>query len=188
MSRSTRTLQLYACFSTAVLAGTLLMGNASQRAGTTKFGEITVERINLVEPDGKLRLVLSNEARLPGIIKRGQERRHAERKAAGLLFYNNEVTEAGGLIFGGSRDASGRVSQGLNFTFDQYEQDQTLQLTHQQNGSDKVSGMVLSDRPDGSIPYEIIDMPRGPRAGPADGGSGAQRLIWPAARGHRQEQ
>jgi hypothetical protein len=63
-----------------------------------------------------------------------------------MLFYNNEGTEAGGLIFGGRREANGTISQGLNLTFDQYDQDQTVQLTHQDNGGNRVSGLVLADR------------------------------------------
>jgi len=37
------------------------------------FDEITVRRINVVEPDGTLRMVISDHAKFPGIIIRGKE-------------------------------------------------------------------------------------------------------------------
>ena len=49
----------------------LLLTAASKK---TKFDEIDVQRINVLEPDGTLRMVISNHARLPGIIVRGKER------------------------------------------------------------------------------------------------------------------
>ena len=178
-------IKIYAASLTALLAGTLLLGNRpiDRTSGDANFKQITVERINLVEPDGTLRMVISNEKRLPGIIRHGRERAHSERKAAGMLFYNNEGTEAGGLIFGGRREANGTISQGLNLTFDQYDQDQTVQLTHQDNGGKRVSGLVLADRPDTPIPYDLVALPQGPERDRAlaeaerKGLFGRQRLV-----------
>lgn len=152
----------YSAGATSLLVGTALVANQSPSGRDPSFDEITVQRINIVEPDGTLRMVISNEKRLPGIIRHGKERTHQERRAAGMIFYNNEATEAGGLIFGGGRDEKGKPWQGLNLTFDQYDQDQTVQLTHQDDNGRRVSGLVLSDRPETPIPYEIIDLPAGP--------------------------
>src|SRR5450432_581455 len=91
-----RLLAIYSATLTGVLAILLLTGAAKK----PRFDEIDVQRINVVEPDGTLRMVISNHARLPGIIVRGKEQQFA-RPQAGVLFYNDEATENGGLIFGG---------------------------------------------------------------------------------------
>src|SRR3954467_1116234 len=97
---------IYAGAATAVLGLLLLGGAASPRRPT--FDEITVQRVNVVEPDGTLRMVLSDHTRLPGIIVHGKERPFP-RPQAGMLFYNDEGSENGGLIFGGHRNAKGEV-------------------------------------------------------------------------------
>jgi hypothetical protein len=56
---------------TIVFAATVLSASAPK---TATFDEIRVQRINVVEPDGALRLVISDHAKLPGIIVRGKER------------------------------------------------------------------------------------------------------------------
>jgi hypothetical protein len=64
-----------------------------------------VERINVVEPDGTLRLAISNQTKFPGPIYHGKEYPHPDRKTAGRLFFNDEGSENGGMIFGGAKDA-----------------------------------------------------------------------------------
>src|SRR5260370_11375997 len=65
------------------------------------FDEIEVKRINVVEPDGTLRLVISDKAHFPGLIVKGKEYPHETRKTTGILFFDDEGTENGGLTFGG---------------------------------------------------------------------------------------
>ena len=60
------------------------------------FDVIQVHRINIIEPDGTLRMVISDRERLPGVIVKGKEFPKVDRPGAGLLFYNNEGTENGG--------------------------------------------------------------------------------------------
>ena len=93
--------------STAVLA-IFLTGAASHRIAT--FDEIKTHRIDVIEPDGTLRLVISNAAELPGVIVKGTERPPSDRPQAGLLFYNDEGSETGGLIFGDTRTRRVRSS------------------------------------------------------------------------------
>ena len=61
-----------------------------------KFAEIDVERINVVEPDGTLRMVISNKSEFPGIIIKGKETPHPDRKTAGMLFFNDEAPRTAG--------------------------------------------------------------------------------------------
>src|SRR5580704_2495534 len=106
---SPRFLAIYSGVLTVAFAVVVLAAFAESRRKQT-FDEIDVHRINVIEPDGTLRLVISNKAEFPGIIIKGKETPHPDRKTAGMLFFNDEATENGGLIFGGSKDDQGRVS------------------------------------------------------------------------------
>jgi hypothetical protein len=154
-----RYLAIYAGVLTAVFVATVLSGVAST-GGTARFTELTVERLNLIEPDGTLRLVLSDRARFPGAIIRGHEYPHA-RPDAGLLFFNDEGTEDGGLIFSGHRDGSGRViDSGGSLTFDQYEQDQLVQLVGQHDSDGHTAGLIVSDRPERPLQQDLEELPK----------------------------
>jgi len=61
----------YSSVATAALAVTVL-GRASNPRSPT-FDEVTVRRLNVVEPDGTPRLIISDRAALPGTIVRGEE-------------------------------------------------------------------------------------------------------------------
>ena len=66
-----RLLALYSGVLTLVLALTVFMG--AQGGAKTSFKEIDVQRINIVEPDGTVRLVLSDKALFPGILFKKKE-------------------------------------------------------------------------------------------------------------------
>jgi hypothetical protein len=142
-------LAVYAGVLTVVFALTVLTGAMQNRKA--RFGEIDVERINVIEPDGTVRLVLSNKALFPGILFKGKEYPHPNRKTAGILFYNDEGTENGGLTFGGQKDKDGNVSAYGHLSFDQYNQDQVFTLDASEDGGYRKAGMAVWDRPDYSI-------------------------------------
>lgn len=108
--------------------------------------ELTVERLNVREPDGTIRLVLSNTARAPDPVVDGKP--VSGRKGgngAGLIFYDENGNESGGLTYGG-RDRDGAGSW---FAFDRHDQDQTLGLGYQEGpGGRYESGMYIWDRPE----------------------------------------
>ena len=63
------------------------------------FDEITVGRINIAEPDGTKRLIISNKAQFPGAFEQGKEIARPDRASfAGMLFLDEEGNENGGLI------------------------------------------------------------------------------------------
>src|SRR5260370_24546419 len=67
-----------------------------QAAKPQNLGEITVERINVVDANGTLRLVIANKDRMhPGVIDGVTIDR--PRPVAGLLFFNDEGDAVGGL-------------------------------------------------------------------------------------------
>jgi hypothetical protein len=135
----------YSAVLSTTFAVVLLMGAKSHRSQT--FDEIQVHRINVVEPDGTLRMVISDRDRLPGVIVKGKESPKVDRPGAGMLFYNNEGSENGGLVFGGHRNEKGEiVDSGGSLTFDKYGASQIVQLAGVDDKNDKFAGLVVNDQ------------------------------------------
>jgi hypothetical protein len=119
---------------------------------TDPVPSLTAQRINLVEPDGTPRIVLTAASQLPGIFVRAKEHPHPSRSGlAGLLFVNDEGTEVGGLLFNGARSDSGHES-GVHLSFDNFEQDQVIVLQSYDGGPNARHAMLeFIDRPDWSV-------------------------------------
>ncbi|MFW6085308.1 MAG: hypothetical protein ACODAA_08850 [Gemmatimonadota bacterium] len=139
-------LAAYSGLLTVMFTVTVFAGMA--RPATARFEVLEVERINVLEPDGTPRLVLSNRARFPGLVLRRTEYEHPNRSTAGMLFFNDEGTEQGGLIFGGETDEDGNVSAYGHLSFDQYEQDQVITLNATEGGGLRKAGLSVWDRPE----------------------------------------
>jgi hypothetical protein len=162
-----RFLMIYSGVLTAVFAMTLLGGLVTKRQ-KSKFDQIDVQRINVREPDGTLRMVISDKTRFPGLIIRGKEYPHP-RLQAGMLFFNDEGTENGGLIFGGHKDKDGKIiDSGGSVTFDQYEQDQIVQIEGSHDSNGHFAGLVVFDRPDRPIEKDLQESPRIESMSPAE--------------------
>src|SRR5256885_4647178 len=101
---SSKALVIYSGVLTAVIAFALLTGAGRAAPRVAAFDEIDVKRINVREDNGTLRFVLSNSSHAPGIIMHGKERPHPSgRRTAGMLFYNDEGSENGGMTWGGEK-------------------------------------------------------------------------------------
>jgi hypothetical protein len=138
-----RILTAYCILSSTALGAVLLMG-AARPAQT--FDEITVQRINVAEPDGTLRMVISDKARLPGVIVKGKELPKVDRPQAGMLFYNDEGSENGGLIFGGHKNAKGDViDAGGSLSFDKYGASEVIQLAGVDDAENRFAGLSVRD-------------------------------------------
>jgi hypothetical protein len=127
---------------------------------------LDVHRLNLVEEDGTLRMVIANKAHFPGAIFKGKEYPHPNRDSAGMIFFNDEGTENGGLIFGGKKDKDGKVSSYGHLSFDQYEQDQVVTLDQSEYDGHRAAGLGINDYPSESMDIEFLSklegMPDGP--------------------------
>jgi hypothetical protein len=139
-----RFLVVYSGVLTAVFAISMLTGFSKQTISS--FDEINVHRINVREPDGTLRMVISDSAKLPGVIVKGKEQPKVDRPQAGMIFFNDEGSENGGLIFGGKRDADGNVvDSGGSLSFDRYNANQVVQLLGVDDKENSMAGMAVSD-------------------------------------------
>ena len=143
-SRIRRELRIHRALSGLCCLGTVsFIGMGLQSSPQRNLGEITVERINVVEKDGRLRMVISNsEEQHPGSIN-GKVLALNRKRPAGVIFFNDEGDEDGGLVFdgrGGSANAS--------LTFDQYKQDQTIGLSYADTNGKRVAGLSVWDHAD----------------------------------------
>lgn len=141
-----RLLLIYSGVLTVVLCVVLLAGFTAAPKKTS-FDEIDVQRINLVEPDGTIRLAISNKAKFPGLILKGKEYPY-DRNTAGMIFFDDEGTENGGLIFGGFKSAAGKVQAWGHLSFDQYMQDQVFSIDANEEDGQRNNQLQLIDEPD----------------------------------------
>lgn len=140
------------------LGGAFLLGSmvpvawltASGGLPKAEFDEISARRINIVEPDGQYRLVLANSKRFPGLFMEGKEYKHHSRDHGGMLFFNDEGDEVGGLTFGSNTAGDNRRASG-HLMFDQYKQDQTVGILYNEANGNRTAGLRVWDRPDWSI-------------------------------------
>jgi hypothetical protein len=162
-------LAIYSGVLTVAFACVVLMG-ARKPPRNASFDQITVHRINVVEPNGTTRMVLSDNAEFPGAYYMGKEYPRTDRDATGMLFNDEEGTENGGLIFGGKRDEKGVTHSWGHLSFDEYQRDQTMVLESNSDGDSRDTYYVLNDddRPYALTPelsaawQRVKAMPAGP--------------------------
>jgi hypothetical protein len=143
LQREVRFLKAYTAGSTLLFLVFAL--GAFSYAHKQRFSEIDVERINVVEPDGRLAVVIANEARLPGNIMNGRE--YSDREGThGLLFYNSEGDEAGGLTFSSERTPDGIRASG-HLSLDRFESDQVVTLNYSEGPGNWSAGLHVSHLP-----------------------------------------
>lgn len=152
LRRQLRVLQIYAVMSFC-LAAFLSVTAFTQTAAAPRIDELTVQRLNVVDANGTLRLVLSNKDRMhPGVMDGVTINR--PRPVAGMLFFNDEGDEVGGLTYTGTDDPSpGALAKGGNgrranagIMFDQLKQDQTIGISYSENNGQRSAGLQVWDR------------------------------------------
>ncbi|MEZ5346092.1 MAG: hypothetical protein R2681_11120 [Pyrinomonadaceae bacterium] len=156
MKNTNFALKLYSVTLTLILAFLLFSGFKFSDSEKT-FDEITVKRINVVEPDGKLKMVISNKtSQHPGMLD-GNEFPQRERPP-GIIFFNEEQDEVGGLVYRGNKDEGAS----LVFSVDQYKNDQVMQmqLNSKENGDNRYGLQIWERDKKLSMPklQETIDM------------------------------
>jgi hypothetical protein len=139
-------LKWYAGFLTLLLVVTGFI--ALTNTATTHFKEISAERINILEKNGQLRMAISNKTLSPEVLAYGKPLVPAipGGNRPGLIFFNDEGTENGGLVFMGGKDSSGKYQATGHFSFDQYNQNQVLYLSYADNNGNQNTGLHIDDR------------------------------------------
>lgn len=95
---------------------------------TKKGGAVLdVERINIREADGTIKLVLSNKTRQHLGRMLGKDADPREREA-GLIFFNSDGDECGGLVYDNDKEHAGMV-----YSIDKYQDDQIMQLQYMED-------------------------------------------------------
>jgi hypothetical protein len=145
--RQLRFLQAYAAASFAVAAFFSITA-FSQSSSTQRIDELTVQRLNVVDANGTLRFVLSNKDRMhPGVMDGVTIKR--PRPVAGMLFFNDEGDEVGGLTYTGTDDNGRRANAGI--MFDQLKQDQTIGFSYSETNGRRTAGLQVWDRSDAPL-------------------------------------
>ncbi len=146
LQREVRFLKIYALVLTTVLVGFLFMAFRTD-FGKQRFEEIDVERINVVEKDGTLKMVISNGARQHSGMAEGKPLA-ARKREPGIIFFNGMGDECGGLVY----DANKENGAGMVLSVDQFRNDQIMQLQYSQEVKDgpkhRSYGLKLWDRRD----------------------------------------
>lgn len=152
VQKELRLLKIYALFSTVLFVGLFCLA-AKSPGRKAKFDVIDAERINIVEPDGKVRLTLANPERMPGGQMAGVEltARYGNRvmsnngpAIAGLIFFNDDGDECGGLVYG-SKIVDGKPKAIVRLSFDHYRQNEAIDIVHGEDGGMGRSGLEVVD-------------------------------------------
>jgi hypothetical protein len=144
IEKDVRFLKIYAVAITALCVIFLL--TAFTVGKNAKFDEIDVKRINVRDDDGKLRMVISNKDRQHHGISDGKpiDRGKYGRPTPGIIFFNDQGDEMGGLVVGNN---GGKGHFG-SFTFDKVAGDQTMGFRHLEGDDGKYeSGLTIWQQP-----------------------------------------
>lgn len=133
----------------------LLLGGVGQTQLET-LKELNAERINIVSPEGKTVIALCNKPRIAAPVMGGKAYpvsvADGRESMAGMIFFNDDGDEMGGLVFNSFRTASGRAAGIGHLSFDRFNDNQVLALQYIENARGVQSGLTIFDRPgDGSF-------------------------------------
>lgn len=140
--RQLRILQVYVALSFSLIAF-LSITAFTQSNATQRIDELTVQRLNVVDANGTLRFVLSNKDRMHTGVMDGVTI-NRPRPVAGMLFFNDQGDEVGGLTYTGTDDNGRRANAGL--MFDQLKQDQTIGISYSEGNGQRSAGLQVWDR------------------------------------------
>jgi len=155
LEKEVRFLKAYAVIVT-LFGAVLFLTGFTMQTRKQKFEEIDVERINIVEKDGQVKMVIANKENLPdpGNIITGKFTKRASLKAPGILFYNERGDESGGLLYT-SIEKDGKYGAGGQLSLDKYNGGQVIGFGLQDNNGKRNVGLHIWDQPDVSGEEQI---------------------------------
>lgn len=143
--REIRLLRYYS-LGVTLLAGVFLLAAAGEAKNAT-FDTLTVHRINVVDNEGKLAVVITNHDNYPAPIVNGKALKRSSGADNGLIFYNERGDEQGGLTWGGIKRADGTFESGNTLSFDTVVTDQLLQVDDGNDNGKTYAYMIGWNRP-----------------------------------------
>jgi hypothetical protein len=151
LEKDVRFLKAYSGIATLVCA-ILFFSAFVEQGSKERFEEIDVERINIVEKDGTLRMVISNQERQhPGIVN-GRIIQRKGPRPPGMIFFNHLGDEMGGLIFG-ENGGNGHFG---SLTFDKVRNDQTIGFRYLEGDNGAYhTGLELWQQP--NLPSDVVN-------------------------------
>jgi hypothetical protein len=123
-----------------------------------RFESIDVEKLNIVDKDGTIKMTLFNRDNIPPAIMDGKDFLPGHRQnwpISGMMFYNGEGDECGGLIFGSEKKENGEYTSSASLTFDQYKQDEVITMTYDNENGVSTYGFQIKDRPKTPLPEQV---------------------------------
>lgn len=109
--------------------------------------ELDVQRINVIDPDGTVRLVISNTARFPPPKLAGKEYARSV-SPAGMVFYDTKGSELGGIAITDT-EKTGRLSA-LAFDYPNNDAMGFLTLVSP-DGKSATAGLMINSRPPSAL-------------------------------------
>jgi hypothetical protein len=143
IEKDVRFLKIYAAAITTLCVIFLL--TAFTVGKNKKFDEIDVKRINVVDDKGKLDMVISGKDHQHPGIAGGKIIERKEKRPAGIIFFNENGDECGGLAFAG-KTINGKPEAFGTLNFDQYGQDETLKFQYAEWNGYRRAGIIVQDR------------------------------------------
>lgn len=149
LSKDVRLMKVYTVILTFVCF-IMVLSSFNSRETKQKFQEIDVERINIVEQNGDLKMVISNKERQhPGIVN-GKVIKRDYPRPPGIIFFNHMGDEMGGLVYG----ENGPDGHFGSFTWDKVRGDQTIGYRHLEGADGSYeTGIQMWQQP--NIPSEF---------------------------------
>lgn len=187
---------LVGCNVVTLLALVMLLLTGFARPAS-RFNEIEVKRINVVDDQGRTIIAISNKARIAAPVVAGKAYpvgvAEGREHMAGMVFFNQEGDEMGGLVFNSFRLPNGKTAGIGHLSFDRFNDNQVLALQYKEGVSGVQSGLTIYDRPGNgnfkasmdliermqdATPEQLIAIRREFAAlKQTDGGLGAERIF-----------
>lgn len=144
------------------LCTTLLLGGAgSARSALHVQDELRIRKLVIVGESDKPAIVIAGKPNLPGPALNGREypTSYSEGRElmSGMIFFNEEGDEMGGLVYNSFRLPNGRVAGVGHLSFDRFKGNQVINLEYLENQSGVSSGLTFYDRPPDSF-QENLDL------------------------------
>ena len=143
-------LRVYAFLST-VAASIFLVG--AIQAKNASFDTLTVHRINVMDREGKLAMILTDHDDFPLPIVNGKAvKRQSGNDENGIVFYNQLGNEQGALIWDGRDAKDGTFKSETTLSYDSVRTDQLLQVDDYNGNGHQNAFMIGWNEPDFTTP------------------------------------